>query len=156
MRTRILFGLTIALLLTLARLVTPAGVHAFEGRIGCGGNNCVDIWKVKCASAATHALCGVLQDNEGCGAGDDVMVMTLVGTSPSGVFGKGDISSAQACAIPACIVRPAGTGPITALALVSVTNAGSTGYFVDFSCFDKLGFRITNINNPTATLLTNQ
>ena len=158
MRTRILFGLTIALLLILAWVVAPAGVHALEGTIGCGGNNCVDIWKVKCPSALTHSLCGRVFDNELCANGDDVMVMMLVGTSPAGVFGKGDIASAQACAIPKCVVRPAGApvGPITALATVSVTNAGSTDYLVEFSCFDKTGFPILNATNPTATLITSQ
>src|SRR5262245_37061572 len=147
MRTRILFGrTTIAVLLTLAWVVAPASVHALGGTIGCGGNNCVDIWKVKCPSASTHSLCGQLIDNELCTAGDDVMVMTLVGTSPSGVFGKGDISSAQACAIPSCVVRP-GVGPITALAMVSMTSPGHTDYFVAFSCYDKDGILIHNASN---------
>ena len=158
MRTRILFGLTIALLLTLAWVVTPVSVDALEGNVGCGGNNCVDIWKVKCASASAHSLCARLVDNEGCANGDDVMVLTLIGTNPVGIFGQGDIASAQACVVGVCIARPASApaGPITALATVSVASAGSTGYNVNFFCADKMGFPITNATNPTATLITSQ
>lgn len=154
----IMSGLMIALLLTLAWAVAPAGVHALEGTVGCGGNNCVDIWKVKCASASTHSLCARLQDNEGCALGDDVMVLTLVATNPPGIFGQGDIASAQACVVGVCVARPAGApvGPITALATVSVTSAGSTGYNVNFFCADKMGFPIHNASNPTATLITSQ
>ena len=86
------------------------------------------------------------------------MVLTLIGTNPLSIFGKGDIVSAQACAFGACVVRPAGApaGPITALATVSVTNAGSTSYNVNFFCSDKMGFPIQNATNPTATLITSQ
>jgi hypothetical protein len=161
MRARILIGLTVAVLFTIAWACAPVGVEAQEltrtETIGCSGNNCVDIWKIKCASPLTKKICASAIDNGA--AFDDVLVVTLVGVTPLALLGKGDIASGApgATAAPNCLARPGTTiGPISALVTISVTTNSSTTYSATFTCFDKNNVLISTATNPTAVLLTDQ
>ena len=119
------------------------------GTIGCSGNNCVDIWKVKCGSAATKTMCADACDT---GGDDDTMVVVIAGVAPLAIVGKGDIRSALNCTSRVCIQR-ATPGPMTATVAISVSADSSTNYDSLMRCLDKNGFALPN---PTATLVTNQ
>jgi hypothetical protein len=159
MSTRRTLGTLSGLILLSAWLVAPLAAQAQSaganelgafGSLGCGENNCVEIWKVKCTSSKTKCLCA---DGVDTGPPTDVLVVTIVGVSPSALLGKGDIGSGPAFVLPMCVCRGGAPGPITALVTFSITTAGPTNYGSAMFCRDKNNLPVAD---PTATKVTNQ
>jgi hypothetical protein len=153
-------GIGVALIAVLAVGIPAAQAdHSVSGNVGCGNDECVEIWNLKCNSDKTKCASAVVCDNTA--DGGDVMAASILAYSPTGLIGKGEIwpssGVAGSCTVFIDVCR-GGTskGPIKALIHVSVpSDTGGAAYWMDVHCRDKNGASLPS-STHTVTRATDQ
>ena len=147
------------LLVVLAGLVSTAlaGPVAAEttrsSTLGCGMDDCVDIWRFKCPAAkTTYVFAEVCPAAPGA---QSFWNVAIVGKTPAGLLGKGDVRAAayEACTGLVYLTRPT-PGTVSGYIAVSLWNqiiGGSGAYELTVMCLDQIG---ALVRDPTVQLRT--
>jgi hypothetical protein len=113
----------------------PLPEEFLAGGVGCGGNSCVDTWKIGCASPYTSCVVA-----HACAEGSDsTLALTLLAYAPTGITGRGEIASGApgGCTPDVRICRDS-AGAMKAVMMLSAP-AGATNYTAFVGCEDRSG-----------------
>lgn len=153
-------GIGVALTAVLALGIPAAQAdHGVSGHVGCGNDECVEIWNLKCNGAQTKCASAVVCDSSA--DGGDVLAASIAAYTPTSLIGKGEIwhssGVAGGCTVFIDVCRGGTTtGPIKALILVSIpSDTGGGAYSMTVHCRDKNGASLAS-STHTITKTTDQ
>jgi Trypsin-like peptidase domain len=130
----------------------PLSQDFLLGRIGCGDNSCLDVWKIACANSLTRCVTSHACPDDA----QATLSVTLVAAAPSALIGTGDIATGipGGCAptLRVCRDRP---GPMKAIMMLSVPTANSTAYTAFAGCEGE-GGKLLDPTHRAVELVTDQ